>query len=98
LGRLLRRQHELGGSEQGILALRHGDDAGVTALAQELDLDPALPHCARDDSDGQGEPLEYRSLLYMNLEIAEQVGPVACGFDQGVRVPAEGIVPLVQTL
>jgi hypothetical protein len=34
----------------------------------------------------------------MNLEIAEQVGPVACGFDQGVRVPAEGIVPLVQTL
>jgi len=75
-GRFLHRQHKLGRGTQSVPASLHWHGAGVPGLADEAHADAALASDGRDDTDGQTEPLKYRSLLDVHLAVPEQNTPV----------------------
>ena len=61
----------------------------MARFARERDAGPALPGDRADDAQRDPLGLEHRTLLDVDLEVADQVGRLAAGAGQSLRVAAE---------
>ena len=84
------RCHELGCRAQGVAAQRHRHRAGVPRLTGEHDAPSGLTGDRRDDAERNTVGLEHRALLDVDLVVADQIGGLASGTRESLRVAAEG--------
>src|SRR5260221_14419606 len=69
-------QHEFGRRAQGIAPQRHWYRASMARLPAEVYANAALPCNARNRADRQLERFEHRALVYVALELAQQVAAI----------------------
>ena len=81
--------HELGRGAQGVAPQSHRHRARVSRFAGENDPRPGLPGDRADDPQRDAGRFERRTLLDVDLVVADQVGRVAPGAGQAIRVAAE---------